>query len=221
MKYSFALFFAFVVCVFSAQAQKYRLGMSFSPQVQWAGIDNTDFGTDNFKVDGATNLGFSYGLELDYSSVDSSNYYLGTGFQVVHSYRKFTEERNLGQEQQNYTYRTTFVNIPLTFKMMTNEIGYAKYFAQFGPNFDFRVRSREDYSDNDLKTADFKNEDSDRINFFNPSLLVGLGMEYNLFQETSAIVGLFYNNGFVNMVRDGDDERVIFRNVNLKLGIMF
>lgn len=222
MKHTFALFFAFVFCILSAQAQKYRLGISFSPQLQWSGIDNTDFGTDNSRVTRDVNLGFSYGLDIDYSGSEESNYALATGFQVVHSYRRFTNESKALNlvSSESYTYRTTFVEIPLAFKMMTNEIGYARYFAQFGTNLDFRVRSREDYDDNG-QGLDYKNEDSDRVNFFNPSLNVGLGTEYNLFGQTSAIIGIFYNNGFTNMIKDGDDERIVFRNINLKLGIMF
>jgi hypothetical protein len=60
-----------------------------------------------------------------------------------------------------------------------------------------------------------------RSNFFNASLKVGGGFEYTFSDKTALVVELSFNNGFVNVLKDGDDKRTVLRVVNLSTGIMF
>ena len=126
------------------------------------------------------------------------------------------------------TYKLQYVEIPLTIKMHTQEIGYLTYYGRFGAGLGINVRSKakDSYtSGSDLLTIDRDNIKSE-TRLFKGSLIVGLGAEYSLGGRTSAIIGLTYNNGFSNVLKGTNQviqkkPSALANYVELTLGIMF
>ena len=64
---------------------------------------------------------------------------------------------------------------------------------------------------------------------FKASLIVGAGLEFNFSGNTSAMIGVTYNNGFTNILKDkkvpvGTEERELRAKQNyieLSLGVFF
>jgi hypothetical protein len=100
-------------------------------------------------------------------------------------------------------YKTTYVTIPVTLKMMTKPIGPLKYFGIFGGNLEVLTGAKA--TDQVLETSsnkaftltaiDVKND----CNFFKASLNVGLGAEYTLSGTTALTFGLNYYRAFTSL----------------------
>jgi opacity protein-like surface antigen len=93
--------------------------------------------------------------------------------------------------------------------MMTNEIGYMRYYAQVGIGNAFNIRAKADqvlptYDQSGVYVTSFTESTGDDvqsdINLYKASLIVGAGLEYNFSGNTSLLVGVTYNNGFTNIL---------------------
>ncbi|MEP7169437.1 MAG: porin family protein, partial [Bacteroidota bacterium] len=125
-----------------------------------------------------------------------------------------------GQAYYNYTIR--YIEVPLTLKMKTNPIGYIRYYGQFGlaPGFLIGAKGTEEHSDNKtLNDADAK----ERINNFNISLVIGLGIEYNLSGNTNLLLGVIYKNGFSDVLNETKylEGKANANTIGLTVGILF
>jgi opacity protein-like surface antigen len=114
-------------------------------------------------------------------------------------------------------YRLQYVEVPLTLKLRTNEIGYITYWGQFGivPGLNINAKGddtvdflygKSDTGWGETDRVSFSSEDEDiknDINIFRVGLLIGAGIEYSLSGNTAVLAGITYNNGFTDVL-DGD-----------------
>lgn len=209
MKKTTLLIALFSVVIGSFAQRDFQLGLHFSPNIGW--LKPTG---DNVEADGAK-LGYTFGVIGDFNISD--NYIFSTGIQLVNTgftlvkpdVQTFTD--GSGTEATGYgkttsEIRLNYVEIPLTLKLRTNEIGYMKYFGQvgFGLGVNYRAMADEEFSYTTITTqgATLSNEEvdyNDEINLFRASLIIGAGAEYNLSGNTSLVLGVTYNNGFSNI----------------------
>tara|TARA_B110000459_G_scaffold7098_1_gene7381 strand:- start:3716 stop:4417 length:702 start_codon:yes stop_codon:yes gene_type:complete len=214
------------------QSKKIRFGLQFTNGVSFLNSDNVNIS------DTKMGYAFSYGLLTEYyfnenyaisTGVNISNprvsrvnspainaYYLGVNDTVRTALGLLTDQKEI------YTF--TYIDIPLVFKLITNEIGYFRYFGEFGIVNSFRVRSRFTLDGSSLENESINKKLSPfdiQSNFYNASLKVGGGFEYIISDKTTFLVELSFNNGFINILADGDDKRSVLRMVNLTTGIMF
>ena len=185
-----------------ALAQKsFQLGLQLSPNISWINPDSEGLEYENKKA------GFSYGLIGDFNISD--NYAFSTGISIFSaggeiSYPDRQEISGIGNQAGRTTanIRLKYIQIPLTLKLRTNEIGYMKYYGQFGFGAAFNYDASADKEFKYLSTTisedavDYGNE----INLFRASLIIGLGAEYNISGNTSLIFGLSFDNGFINIL---------------------
>jgi len=222
-------------------ANKYRLGFKISPNVSWLASDNNSMNV------GETSLQFGYGLNFDIFFAE--NYAIGTGFNINNTGGKYSyfaqytgddfdalgadlyDMKQIGLIERNL--RLQYLQIPLTFKMKTNEIGYITYWGQFGLGLNMNLKALSsdniDYlyyqnkntlaweSSNRVSTSmsspkDIKNE----MNIFSSNLIFAAGIEYNLSGNTSILAGLTFQNGFTDalkgtgVVKDQDTNSPVF-----------
>jgi hypothetical protein len=111
-------------------------------------------------------------------------------------------------------YMITYVTVPLTLKLRTNEIGSLTYFGMFGVNSSFRVAAKAtDQVQKPSTTATgwgvqeeiSKTEVKKDVSLFNEALNMGLGVEWNLSGTTSMVIGANYILGFTNVVKKESD----------------
>jgi opacity protein-like surface antigen len=188
-----------------SSGSKFHFGVKAMPALAWLRIDAPD--ETNLESDGLP-FGFGYGLITDFGFAE--RYAFSTGLEVA--YRGGKTKYVLADTGSASTtsvvstkYSVQFIELPLTLKLKTNEIGYLTYFFQvgFAPGFAIRSRKNIDIDWADGTTTSKKNEDaSDDINEFNISLLVGAGAEYNISGNTSLLFGLTFNNGFLDVLDD-------------------
>ncbi len=238
-----------LVLVVNVNAQtKFRFGLSFSPQLCWTKPH------DNSTSKGKMGAGFNYGLLLDLNT--GNNFTIGTGLQIsqgkyAYSYNTtatFQTNDSLVPYYFNpgtaVSLHIQYIDLPITLKLKTNALAGDKLilFGHFGGNVGVKISSKADISG--VKTSwaitglpkpvNFSKEKFTTELFpINLGLLVGAGAEYKLTESTSAIVGLYFNNGFTDLTNDkkvvvtnglgtlGDRFTVAGNNILLRFGVMF
>ena len=230
----FSSFSAFAV------TKQLKLGFAFSPGIGWLAPQGKELKKANprFYAD--------YGLVVEYFF--KPNYGISTG--ISGSYeggnitgRKTFESRSVNLKQVNEQYIIQTLALPIALKLKTNEIKKKFHFyGQVGFTFNFYVSSRANFSDAiteegnpavavSIEKENIYRKDNEvrrlipkfRSNFADVRLQVGAGVEYKLNDKTFLLMGIYFNNGLVNVIKDYDakNEKIYFRNVALRMGVLF
>jgi hypothetical protein len=236
----------FVVLVFFVQIARsqddrdFRIGFKIIPGFNWIKSK-----TNNVQSDGS-GIGFSFGLMAD---VKLDQNYFFTPELLVTSMSNRTKLRDtnnvLLSGTNNYynnvthKYNLKYLEIPLTFKVRTNERGGMRYWGQFGLAPGFLISNSAtttaapstgnitpypegdkyipNSSDNDK--LDFVDNEDD-INVLRASMILGAGIEMNLSGNTSFYGGLRFNNGFTDIL-DNKKSKVINNVLGIEIGLFF
>jgi hypothetical protein len=131
-------------------------------------------------------------------------------------------------------YKLRYLELPLSIKGKTKEIGYITYFGKAGLSPMISIRSRADVSDTEVKNIDNNNaivDDlenlniKDEINIFNFGLHLGAGIEYSLGGSTAVVVEVQFHNNFLDMTKDNSEQNntssITSSLLQLKAGIKF
>jgi hypothetical protein len=220
------LFVAIASTVLFAQSnydeQKFHFGLKASPVVSWARIEAPGVESDGIRI------GFTYGLMTEFAF--TKNYAFATGVDVSYRGGKYTQKVTAINTQtlQFQTIDVTriqkfqMIEIPVTLKLKTNEIGYMKYYGMFGGVPGFIVKSTEDVESSNqdvLPDRDKRGNQSD-FAFFNVSLHVGLGIEYNLGGSTAFTTGIHYTNGLIDIWKE-ENAQMRMDAITLNIGVLF
>ncbi len=197
MKKTIVLSAVCILFISSALAQKLHFGLGITPSLAWIHP-----GSDNIEGDGSK-FGFNYGLITEFAITE--NYSFATGVTIDNKGGKVKYDTI----HQDLTLR--YLDVPLSLKMKTNQIGSIRYYGQFGLAPGWLIGARENISDTDIK---------DQTNNFNVSLVIGLGLEYNLSGNTNLLIGIIYKNGFSD-IANGSDTKANVNTIGLNIGILF
>lgn len=202
--------------------KKFRIGFNLAPSV-----DFFQPNTEGVKSDGAR-MKFGYGMMAEYAF--TNNYALAFGLEHKMAgaalefngadVRYLSTQNDSTYRLSSRVYRYDYVNLPITLKLMTNEIGYFTYFGQFGVDLSVLVAAKGKDSrqlvsnrmvdDSTLvvtetlgnsETSDFK-PIYNKSSFANVKLRIGAGFEWNFSGNTSLVVSVSYHNGFIDLMRD-------------------
>lgn len=215
MKKIFTLLFILLVTV-GAFAQNFHFGLKVAPSITWVKPDTKPYSSAGVDV------GFNYGIITDFGFTE--NYSFSTGIDV--SYKGGCLDYVDTITTSTTDYRLQYIEIPLTLKMRTNEIGYITYFGQFGFAPGINLRARADITstttvNNTTTIINLEDEDiKDDINVFSTSMIIAIGMEYSLGGKTSFMAGFTFNNGFIDIL-DDKDSKAITNYLALTLGVLF
>ncbi len=209
-------------------SQSFRLGLKGSPSLAWFKSE-----TDNYDSEGVR-LGFSYGLISEF--VLAEQYTFATGINVTYFGGKLSfpvgEQNNpeVDLPMVERTYRLQNLEVPLTLKMKTREIGYNTYFAKFGfgGSVNLTARANDEY----YNPANSNTEKADDIDIkgdtplFRVSMILGLGLEHSLGGTTALIGGITFNNGFTNILKGKDfaglrNQQARANYLELSIGVLF
>ncbi len=201
---------------FSTQsiAQDFKMGLAISPNTAW--MVSTDY--DHETLGAKVNFGFEFVADVLFSE----NYALGLGVNVFNTggdvrYLVVDPEDDDYLMNVDRTYSLQYVELPLTFKMRTNEIGYTTVFGRFGLGIGMNIKAEADEAryrsylegsdgiwsayDGVVPIGDQIAIDSD-IKLFRASMIIGGGIERTLSGTTALVVGVNYNSAFSNIHKD-------------------
>lgn len=210
----------------TAAGQGYHLGLTVSPNLSFTDARELS----HVGAGGQTHFG--YGFIFDAMFTDT--YAIGTGVNIFYNGGRVAYFEGASTAEGTVISRVEldlkqqYVEIPLTFKMRTKEIGYSTYFGQFGVGMGLNVRSEGTRVASAFAASDtaggwaFVNAEPgdpalvslvDETLLFRPSMIIGLGFERRFTGTTALAVGLRYNMALRNQyqafpvyqTRDGED----------------
>lgn len=218
------LFAAITIAQEDGDYRKFKFGFRVDPNFSWMTP-----GSDELISDGVS-LRANFGLNMDF--MFSENYAFGTGLSIMGMGGNLTylDNENRDNDSFNYivsrerTYKLRYVEIPLTLKLRTQEIGYLTYWGQFGLGLGFITRAR---ADDEIKffleqnpslgngyQASTKEDELDENTSISgdivpvrASLIVGAGADYSLSGTTALSFGIIFNNGFTNVLKGNGIEK--------------
>jgi hypothetical protein len=206
--------------IYAQSDSKLHFGLKASPSLAWFRTDSKDLQSDGSK------FGFTYGLITEFKF--ATNYAFATGIDVTYRGGKFKSENKVGDTSSvlKVNYSIEYIELPITLKLKTNEIGVLTYYLQAGvaPGINVRAKANVDMtttapggysSSSSLENQDVK----DNINSFNLSMIIGGGVEYTLSGSTVLLTGIQFSNGFLD-VFDGDNK-VNSNYLALSIGVLF
>ena len=220
------MFVAIASTVLFAQSnydeQKFHFGLKAHPVVSWARIDAEGVESEGIRI------GFTYGLVTEFAF--TKNYAFATGLDVSYRGGKYSQKLGgINSQTQTFevikvtrTQKFQMLELPLTLKLKTNEIGYIKYYGLFGGVPGFIVKATEDIESSNqdvFKDRDDRSNQGD-FSFFNMSLIVGLGIEYNLGGSTAFTTGIHYKNGLIDILKE-KKAQMRLDVVALNIGVLF
>lgn len=190
-----------------AQSDKpVRLGLIGTGGVSWLKQNMSD----EYRLKGGTGLSWAGGLAVDFRLFGSSNYALSTGLNVLQFRGKMTFPDKIlpqGSSDSLLTintskYRTDYIDIPLTIKLKTREIGYITYYGQIGSSVGFRYRAKGEANNQYINSTDNLQSPianvAEETSSIRIPLILGFGGEYNVSGDTYLVLGVQFNNGFTN-----------------------
>lgn len=176
-----------------------RFGLKLAPNMGWIKPD-----TKGLKK-GAAKFGYTFGLMSDFMVGGKNQYAFSTGVYLNNiNGTLVTPTVNLAGDSKDLEtdIHLRYIEVPITMKMKTSEIGYMTYYGQIGVSAGFNIRAKADYETFDDNNQVVLVEDDDIIDdvsLFKAALVVGGGFEYNFSGNTSLLVGITYNGGFTNL----------------------
>lgn len=205
------------------QGRSVRIGLKVAPNLSFLKTN------DKIITQDGSSLGFNFGLMTDFMMGKNQNYAFATGLffmpKLGLNYKR-TETHMDSVITRTGSARMQMVQIPLTIKLKTNEIGYMTYYGQIGAETAFNVGAKDNYTQVTAEpgstiSVEVKDEKfNDQAAIFRAALLVGAGFEYNFNTNTSAMVGITYSNGFTNAFdKDFGDSKLHY--LELSLGMFF
>ncbi|MEA3443310.1 MAG: porin family protein [Bacteroidota bacterium] len=232
MKKSITLSILLIFCL-SAWSQdtekRIRIGLELTPSLSWFKPDYKNVENDAIK------LSNRIGVNLDYNFVH--NYFVSTGvflnwqkgrlkyseanipFSIDGDILYFNAAADSGKTVA-IDYAMKYIEIPISLKLKTNEIGYMTYFAKFGLNTAFNISAFGNANQLAVEEADFSKE----VNFINVGYHIGGGVEYSLSSDFIFTGGLTFQQGFIDVTTNTDGrtkDKTIMNNVRLNLGVFF
>ena len=201
-----------------AQSQV-RLGAHIDPVFSWFSTKTSDIEKRGAK------LGYTGGLIVEYYF--APNYAFVSGLNLTQlggnlKYQKGTTITTGESDEVGLLPGTTvafnmkYITLPIALKLKSNEIGYFTYFAELGFTPQVNIGSRASSEGNALN----KDNVSKEINALNTAFFFGGGLEYNIGGQTSLVGGIFFNNGFIDILSANEDKAQV-NYVNVRFGVMF
>lgn len=182
----------------------FRFGLKASPNLSWFRTETR--GYDNRGV----SPGFSYGLIVDYEF--AKNYAASSGLNILRTGGKmlynYYHEGERTEKRRNYSLR--YLEIPISLKLRTGEMGFFTYYGQFGLGLGFNIQAKADdriFLDEDSTLRLREVDISDDTRFLRAALIIGAGAEYSLGGRTSILGGITFHNAFANIL-DVDNPAV-------------
>lgn len=228
MKKLTTLLLLFSALMVNAQDSKLHFGLKAAPSLAWLHSSTKGYDSNGSK------FGFSYGLITEFKFSD--NYAFATGLDITYrgGKTKNTETFSVSGVTTTSSYENEmslqYLELPLTLKLKTNEIGYFTYYLQAGISPGINISANADIKsstqiNNGTSTTTTSSDSTDidikdGINNFNLSMVIGGGIEYTLSGSTVLLVGVQFNNGFLDVI-DDSDIKVNSNYLALTVGVLF
>ncbi len=200
-----------VCAVITAKAQDIRVGMQMSPTISYLSSDG-DY------MDKVNRIKFSWGFVTVYHQ-EGRNFSWMSGLDITFrgaNLEYIDAEDNIIEAKFN----TQHLEIPLSIKMHTREIGYFSYWLKAGVAPSIELKEKVEFTKNGL---DYDLEKDGHIENMGMNLILGVGTQYEISEGTDLFFGLAYSNGMFDSFKDleGYSDAGYFNHFALQVGVLF
>lgn len=231
------LILALLLFSFSSFAQSnVRFGFTTSPGISWYSADS------RYLDSKGTRFSFNYGAIVDIVIDNNQRYAITTGATIDMTGGKLSGYSNdsIRSGSSSLSSRVQYFEIPLALKLRSNEsANNLTFYGSLGVINSFKIRSRGSYeyslqdsdfpennvnfSENNVRITnlDFHPNDIQKISPYHLALHFEGGVEFRISDNTSLVGGIYFRNGFTNVIDDNDKERVVARGLGLRVAVMF
>jgi hypothetical protein len=211
-----------LAAVSELRAQDIKFGVFADPLICWFSSDT------KLTVSEGSRAGFNFGFT--FNKYFTKNYSFSTGLSLLlaggnlHNTDTITMDFNNFKtvvkpgEVVNYSIR--YIDIPLGLKFESNQIGYMTFFTDLGFDPKFVVGGTVDIPAESIARENARKE----INSFTMSYHIMTGIEYSLGGNTALVFGLGYENNFIDITKDVEDQpsdKIAQNIVRFRLGVNF
>jgi hypothetical protein len=214
------MIFLLLVSAASLNAQSaLRLGVHLDPLATWFSPKTTGIERDGARP------GLSGGLIVEYYFDDNYGFVTGLSITALGGNILFNDSMYITPSGGSavlvpagttVALHSNYLTIPIALKLTTNEIGYFTYYAQLGLRQWINISARATASGTGLSKDNIVAE----TNLFGMSYFFGGGLEYNMGGRTSITAGIFFDNGFVDVLSN-DDYKAVLNYLSIRLGLLF
>lgn len=250
MNFNRVLIIAFLISIAThvqaqSSANAFRFGLKTALNFGWTNAD-----TKNIENDGLA-VGYSYGIMGDFNF--QKTYALSTEIIFTHVHNRFSFDNPMAQSSDidknqmidtfnmvSVKYKNQYLQIPLSMKFRTKEIGYLTYWGQFGVAPGFLINTKTDWegvqpTDDYLNLSSNDNESDayhlldvesgevfdDRSAFIRFPVIIGAGIEYSLAGNASLYTGFRVENSFSDLLLKDKKTKANINVVSLNVGVFF
>lgn len=205
--------------------QKISFGVHTDPVIGWFSSD-----INNVKNEGAR-PGFNFGIS--FNRYFTPNYSFSSGINIISAGGRLIGDDITVMKLDKYetgtatvaagkavVYRIQYLAVPLGLKLQTNQIGYLTFFTDLGLDPKVVINGKVDIPSLGIKGESATSE----LRIFNLSYHIIAGIEYGIGGNTAVVVGLGFDNNFLDITKDnGDqpDDKVSHKLLSFRLGVNF
>lgn len=209
----FILALSFILSSSNLNAQEVRLGLSMTPNVSWLKS------TDGFHTTDGVNGNFGYALIIDFVQNDWLSFSSGlhvfdTGGKMMFYDPEIKEDVYIQSSSREY--RLKYVELPLALKARSKQIGYSTIYGQVGVGLGLNIGISANienqnrfileggewtpYETNSYTDPNYQVHDDFKLS--RASYIVGAGVERELNEYLSLIIGVNFNSAFLNIHKE-------------------
>lgn len=205
--------------------QKISFGVHADPVISWFASD-----IDNVYNEGAR-PGFNFGIS--FNRYFSPNYSFSTGINIINAGGRLKGKDITVLELDNYgngtatvnpgeaiVYKVQYLAVPLGLKLQTNQIGYLTFFTDLGLDPKVVVGGKADIPSLGIKGEKATSE----LRIFNLSYHIIAGIEYGIGGNTAVVLGLGFDNNFLDITKDNGDQpkdKISHKLLSFRFGVNF
>jgi hypothetical protein len=208
-----------------AQDRTTKLGIRLAPAISTNGAESESSAGDAYSKSGSS-VRLGGGLVADFFLTD--NYAFSTG--LWYTIKRSAFQRNLNNVADKSEYNLQYFQIPISLKLYTNEVALdTRIYFQLGGTLDIKLAERPLNKATNWLYIDSRTQDKKAYKPVDAGLLLGVGVETAMGENTSVFGGLTFNRGLVNVLTgvedNGQELNDIVRSRNtvfsLELGLKF
>ena len=206
----------------NSKAQDIKFGVFADPVISWFSSDTKVTSNDGARA------GFCFGFNLN--KYFSTNYSFSTGISLMNAGGRFSNSDTIEMVFNNFNtvvpagkpviYRIQYLSVPIGLKFETNQIGYFRFFTDLGVDAKVVIGGKVDIVSAGIDGESAMNE----LTPFNLAYHITAGIGYSLGGNTELVLGLGFENNFLDITKDINmqpKDRISQNLLRFKFGVNF
>jgi hypothetical protein len=216
------LLIIFVVPSVRVAAQNISFGIFADPVISWFSTNTKEIQNNGARA------GFNFGFT--FNKYFSPNYAFSTGLNIMNTGGRLVSTDTTDMKFNNQfakvlpgkpvLYKIQYLIIPIGLKFKSNQIGYMTFFSDIGIDPKVVIGGKADIPSLNIKGEDAMNE----LRALNLSYHFMGGIEYSLGGSSAIVIGLGYENNFLDVTKDINKQPIdkVTQNIlKFRIGINF